>query len=262
MTTPHANSEDLDLYALGALDGEEKQALETHLSACPACTQQLAAARQRTALLGLSAPAVAPRQQVKADLMAKLKAEPRPVAVKSPASQAAQLRTKKIRWGLRFSFGFGIAAAALAFATFELAKSDLERGRQIEQLQAQLSQDESSLQAMNQVTAAPDSAIVTLLQQPGGPPGQAHVMYNARMGMGVYAGQLAPAPAGRSYQLWLVPASGAPVSAGLVNVNQQATSVIMHLAPGLTAKAFAVTLEPEGGVPQPTGPKVLVGAAS
>jgi anti-sigma-K factor RskA len=262
MTTPHANPEDLDLYALGALDGEEKQAIEAHLSACPACTQQLAAARQRTALLGLSAPAVTPRPQVKADLMAKLKAEPRPVPARSSAAQPAQSQIKKIRWGLRFSFGFGLAAAALAFATFELAKSDLERGKQIEQLQAQLSQDESSLQAMNQVTAAPDSAIVTLLQQPGGPPGQAHVMYNARMGMGVYAGQLAPAPAGRSYQLWLVPASGAPVSVGLVNVNQQATSVIMHLAPGLTAKAFAVTLEPEGGVPQPTGPKVLVGAAS
>jgi hypothetical protein len=163
---------------------------------------------------------------------------------------------------LRFSFGFGLAAAALAFATFELAKSDLDRGRQIKQLQAEVAQDESSMQAMSQVTAAPDSAMIALLQQPGGPPGQAHVMYNARMGMGVYAGQLAPAPAGKSYQLWLVTATGTKVSAGLVNVNQQAASVIMHLAPGLTAKAFAVTLEPEGGMPQPTGPMVLVGAAS
>ena len=262
MTTPHANPEDLDLYALGALDGEEKQAIEAHLSACPACTQQLAAARQRTALLGLSAPAVAPRPQVKSDLMAKLKAEPRPVSAKSAASQQAQSQPKKIRWGLRFSFGFGLAAAALAFATFELAKSDLERGRQIKQLQAEVAQDESSMQAMSQVTAAPDSAMIALLQQPGGPPGQAHVMYNARMGMGVYAGQLAPAPAGKSYQLWLVTATGTKVSAGLVNVNQQAASHIMHLAPGVTAKAFAVTLEPEGGMPQPTGPMVLVGAAS
>jgi len=262
MTTPHANPEDLDLYALGALDGEEKQAIEAHLSACPACSQQLAAARQRTALLGLSAPAVAPRPQVKADLMAKLKAEPRPVSAKSAASQPAQSQPKKIRWGLRFSFGFGLAAASLAFATFELAKSDLERGRQIKQLQAEVAQDESSMQTMSQVTAAPDSAMITLLQQPGGPPGQAHVMYNARMGMGVYAGQLAPAPAGKSYQLWLVTATGTKVSAGLVNVNQQAASVIMHLAPGLTAKTFAVTLEPEGGMPQPTGPMVLVGAAS
>ena len=87
------------------------------------------------------------------------------------------------------------------------------------------------------------------------------MVYNARMGLGVYSGQIAPAPAGKSYQLWLVPASGAPVNAGLVAANQENGAVVVRLAPGLVAKAFAVTLEPQGGMPQPTGPKVLVGAA-
>ena len=77
MTGPHANPEDLDLYALGALDGEEKQTLEAHLRACPYCQQQLAAARQRTALIGLAAPPVAPRPQVKSALMDKVRAEKR-----------------------------------------------------------------------------------------------------------------------------------------------------------------------------------------
>jgi anti-sigma-K factor RskA len=36
----------------------------------------------------------------------------------------------------------------------------------------------------------------------------------------------------------------------------------MKIPPGVLPKAFAVTLEPAGGKPQPTGPKVLVGAAS
>jgi len=34
------------------------------------------------------------------------------------------------------------------------------------------------------------------------------------------------------------------------------------LPQGVEPKAFAVTIEPSGGMPQPTGPKVLVGAAS
>lgn len=254
MNVPHTNPEDLDLYALGALDGEEKQTLEAHLRDCAACRQQLAAARQRTALLGLAAPPVTPRSQVKSALMDKVRAENRSV------SQPSATKSRK-RWGLRFSLGFGLATAVLAFATYELAKQDLDRGRELKQLQAQLSQNETAMQAMGQVTGAPDSAQITLLQQPGGPPGQAHVTYNARMGMGVYSGQIAPAPAGKSYQLWLVPASGAPVSAGLVEANQQTGAVVMHLTPGLAAKAFAVTLEPQGGMPQPTGPKVLVGAA-
>jgi len=256
MTQPHANPEDLDLYALGALDGEEKQTLEAHLRDCAPCQRDLAAARQRTSLLGLAAPPDSPRPQVKSALMDKVRAEKRP-----PVAQSTQSQTGKIRWGLRFSFGFGLAAAILAFATFELTKLDLERGKEIKQLQAELTQDSATMQAMGEVTGAPDSASVTLLQQPGGPPGQAHVMYNARMGMGVYSGQIAPAPAGKSYQLWLVPASGSPVSAGLVSANQQSGAVVMHLPAGLVAKAFAVTLEPQGGMPQPTGPKVLVGLA-
>jgi anti-sigma-K factor RskA len=261
MTGPHANPEDLDLYALGAMDGEEKQTLEAHLSDCPYCRQQLAAARQRTALMGLAAPPAAPRPQVKSALMDKVRGE-KQTEMRSGITQTGPPKTNKKRWGLRFSLGFGLATAALAFATYEFAKQDLDRGKQLEQLQAQLAQDAAALQAMGQVTGAPDSAQITLLQQPNGPPGQAHMLYNARMGLGVYSGQIAPAPSGKSYQLWLVPASGAPVSAGLVDANQQNGAVVVRLAPGLAPKAFAVTLEPYGGRPQPTGPMVLVGAAS
>jgi hypothetical protein len=184
-------------------------------------------------------------------------------------AQDMQVKPQKKRWGMRFSFGFAIATAALAFATFELAKTDWERGKQIKDLQAQLNRaqtkaklDSLAMEAMASVTAAPDSAMITLLQQTGGPPGQAHVMYNARMGLAVYSGQIAPAPPDKSYQLWLVPASGAPVDAGIVGPNQENGAVVVRLTPGLVAKAFAVTMEPAGGMPQPTGPKILVGAAS
>ena len=109
MTTPHANPEDLDLYALGALDGEEKQALDAHLRDCPQCQQQLAAARQRTALIGLAAPPMAPRPQVKSALMDKVRAEKR-----APITQTAPSKTGKKRWGLRFSFGSRSRQAAPA----------------------------------------------------------------------------------------------------------------------------------------------------
>jgi anti-sigma-K factor RskA len=81
------------------------------------------------------------------------------------------------------------------------------------------------------------------------------------MGLVVYSGQIAPAPADKSYQLWLVPSSGQPIDAGLVSANQDNGAVLVRLQSGLVAKAFAVTLEPLGGRPQPTGPKVLVGVA-
>ncbi len=99
--------------------------------------------------------------------MDKVRAEKR-----SPSAQISSAKTRKKRWGLRFSLGFGLATAVLAFATYELAKQDLDRGKQLKQLQAQIAQDAAALQAMGQVTGAPDSAQITLLQQPGGPPGR------------------------------------------------------------------------------------------
>lgn len=180
--------------------------------------------------------------------------------------QTAPAQPPRRRWGLRFSLGFAAATAILAIATFWLAKEDLQQRHNIQQLQAQLNsarttmaQDDATMHTYADVVAAPDTVSVTLQQQAGGLPGQAHVLYNERMGLAVYSGQISPPPAGETYQLWLLPASGAPVNAGLVGANQQHGAVVVHLEQGLFAKAFAVTLEPEGGRPQPTGPKVLVG---
>jgi anti-sigma-K factor RskA len=95
------------------------------------------------------------------------------------------------------------------------------------------------------------------------PKGTAHVMYNMKMEMLIYDGQLEPAPEGKSYQLWVVPAQGNPISAGVFQpVAGQTDNLLMDMPQGVVPKAFAVTIEPAGGMPQPTGPKVLVGAAT
>jgi anti-sigma-K factor RskA len=74
------------------------------------------------------------------------------------------------------------------------------------------------------------------------------------------AANLPPLPQGRVYQLWYVTAA-APVSAGLVSPDAAGQSRI--LTPSLAAvqpKAFALTIEPAGGVPAPTGAFYLLGS--
>lgn len=264
MTQQHANPEDLDLYALGALDGDEKQAFETHLSACGQCRQELAQARTRTSLLGLTTAPVAPPPAIKSALMERIHGKGA-----MPKIETLPAQPRKKRWGLIFSLSFAVAVVILAIACYWLGKDDWQRRQENGQLKAQLqaaqsqaSQDAADLRAYADIVAAPDTITVTLQQQAGGAPGQAHVLYNARMGLVVYSGQISPPPAGKIYQLWLVPSSGAPVSAGLVEANQQNGAAVAHIERGLGAKAFAITLEPHGGSPQPTGPKVLVGAVS
>jgi anti-sigma-K factor RskA len=55
---------------------------------------------------------------------------------------------------------------------------------------------------------------------------------------------------------------GKPISAGVMDHGGPINPWMMKLPQGMAAKAFAVTLEPEGGMPQPTGPMVLVGPVS
>jgi anti-sigma-K factor RskA len=262
----HANPEDFDLYALGALDGEELQRFEAHLRSCKDCQRQLAEARSVSVLIGLAAPPLAPPPKVKAELMETIKKEK---STREAATSQTVLKPapRRVRWGLRFALGFAISTIALALVCSWLWKMDTLHEQQLsrvmthlQKVEATQQQNQAAMQAMTRVMSAPDTIQIDLAHQAGTPPGNAHVLYNARMGIVVYSGVISPAPSDKSYQLWLVPDSGAPVSAGLVEADQESGAAVAHLPQGLAAKAFAVTLEPKGGRPQPTGPKVLVGA--
>src|ERR1700723_3955145 len=67
--TPPTREEDFDLYALGALDGDEKAAFEAPLASCASCKMKLAEATGRMAMLALAAPPASPSPGVKERLM-------------------------------------------------------------------------------------------------------------------------------------------------------------------------------------------------
>jgi len=256
----HVNPEDSELWALGALEGEEKRALEAHARSCAPCAKELDAARQRVALLALTAPPVTPSPSVKDALMRQVRAE-RGAPVAGPAIRPRQ----RLLW---LTPAFAVAAIVFAGLSAWLWSRDRHDLQRVELLQVRLSALQSrtrdmvaSSEATNEILGAPGTVRVPLASQPGGPAGRAGVLYNARLGSAIYVGQLPPAPAGKSYQLWLVPSSGAPISLGVFSSEQPTTALTARVTPGLTPKAFAVTVEPEGGSSQPTGPKVLVGAA-
>ena len=71
-----------------------------------------------------------------------------------------------------------------------------------------------------------------------------------------------PVPAGKSYELWMIPDGGKPVPMGLMNETGVASETVPPelLARLAGAKALAISLEPKGGSPtgQPTGPVLWV----
>lgn len=122
-------------------------------------------------------------------------------------------------------------------------------------------------------------ALVVLRPAPVVPSAPTHIaVFNARSGAPVWvieakldAGRAGGAmhmqalagarpPAGKSYELWMLPAEGAPVSLGLMPASGTADRRISAaLAERLrAAQGLAVSLEPAGGSPsgRPTGPVV------
>lgn len=111
------------------------------------------------------------------------------------------------------------------------------------------------------ILTAPDVARVDLAgQQPVSPSASARAFWSRSRGMVFNASNLPPLPAGRTYQLWVVTAQ-APISAGLLTPDTQGSvSEVFNTPPDIPQPiAMAVTIEPAGGVPAPTGDKYLVG---
>jgi anti-sigma-K factor RskA len=255
--------EDFDLYALGALEGEERQAIESHMEQCAACSRKLAEAHGRIALLALGLPRVEPSLGVRERLMNRVRTTTEGQAVRLSSLEPERAAGFFGRW---WAVVLAPAAVVLALAAFFLWKENARLDRRLAELRATMQEQQKQLDYARNVAhlfEAKDTITVSLAPMPGMPSGAAKVMYNEKMGMVMYDGWIEPPPEDKSYQLWVVPMEGDPISVGVFN---PATSDSAHwltkVPAGVAARAFAITLEPAGGAPVPSGPKVLAGPVS
>ena len=262
----HISFENLELFAAGALPENEVAELRVHLSACQECAGRLAEARGVAALMAFSVEQEIPAAAVKAKLMERIAAERGKAGgeVRAAEKGRPEHRTAKAGW-----WNWVLVPASLALATVSLLLSWQNR-RLGSQLQAarhaamDLNHERQRIEQMVAVLAATDTITVKLAGTNDAAQASGVVKYNARTGSVLYATNNLPAlPAEKVYQMWLVPVSGPPISAGIFTPNAMPEQRLWTAeVPASTAvKAFAVTVEPAGGVPAPTGPKALLGAS-
>ncbi|MGA2593864.1 MAG: anti-sigma factor, partial [Bryobacteraceae bacterium] len=107
----------------------------------------------------------------------------------------------------------------------------------------------------------PDARQVVFGTGPAMPP-RGRVFLDPKRGVLLLASNLPPAPAGKAYEMWVIPKGGKPLPAGMFQSATDGTA--LHVLPGpvdvASTGAVAVTLEPEAGVPQPTSRPVIVAA--
>ncbi len=238
------------LYALDALGPDEARAVEAHLEeGCPECAEELAELRKVTAGLAVSVPRVEPSPAVKADLMAR-------VAVTRPMRPGRRLVYRAPRvW---------IPAAAAAMVMALLGWQTITLRQAVDQQHAQITALSDQLESQQELTRLIASAAAQIIELAGTearPAANARVLWDTSAQVWhFFVTNLAPLAEDQTYQLWFV-TGGEPRSAGTFRTDETGTA---HLRVDLPADligvaAAAVSLEPAGGVPQPTGPVVLLG---
>lgn len=252
----------LPAYALGALDGEELRELEAHLaSGCRECRAHLDLWQGDLEELAASVEPVTPsettRRRVQRLAFGKetVPARPRPLA----------------RWAVI------VAAASLLIAVWsgwrqarlgeELQRLGTERdrlARQVSVLDQRLGLARSEAQRMAEslaIIASPGARATQLAGLGPSPEASGHTLVNPERGKAVfYAFDLPRLDPDKTYQLWWIGEDGKPVSAGTFDVDERGAGSVQvdRVAPAGT-QVWAVTIEPKGGVPQPTGEMVLKG---
>jgi len=263
--------ESLPAWAIGALRANESREVESHLASCAMCRAEAAGLADVALSLAASGPLDAPSDAVRSQIIARTAG--RAVVAALPSKPTARASMRTVSW-----MPWLVAAASLLLAAY-FGMDSLRARRELDTVRAELQAARAeaaatgvrlaSLQQASDrsesafaVLVAPDVARIDLAGQPGqAPSASARAFWSRARGMVFSATSLPAPPPGRTYQVWVVTKDPAPLSAGLVEPDAQGRVNVVFATPATIPQpiAVAVTLEPAGGVPAPTGPKVLVG---
>jgi|HubBroStandDraft_5_1064220.scaffolds.fasta_scaffold323451_1 anti-sigma-K factor RskA len=260
-------AEDLALYALGALDGIERQTLEKHLEECASCRRELELLRGDGSLLALTTTGPKPPLRARERLMLAITEEPRQPA--TIVAEAAGSKSQVRSWWNSFAWPALQWAAALTLVAvgIGLLKQNSALREDLAALRGRFSEQGNQLEQVNQTVATlldPEATKIELVAVGKKPEPRGKAIYQQRnRNLIFFASNLPPLPADRIYELWLFPAGGgAPIAAGLFKPDTRGSATVVNppLPEGVAAKNFAVTLEPESGShAAPRGTPVIVG---
>jgi anti-sigma-K factor RskA len=223
MTDHDQFSGDAAAYVLGALELDELQAFRTHLANCPVCRDEVASLQGVADTLPLAAPQYEAPRQLRRNVLAAVRAEPR--GDKTPVRRRSWPRLRLPRPVLA-----GALAVVLAFAVVgvvELASGGSSGVRVIPA----------------RTTVASASAQLRLGD------GRSELVVR----------NLPPPPAGHIYQVWFQRGTAAPSATNaLFSVSSSGAGDVGLPGSLKGVSTVMVTPEPDGGSVKPTHAPVIV----
>ena len=245
-------AEDLALYAMGSLTGDARAAVEKHVRECADCRQELELLRGDMAALSYSAAGSVPPRRSRQRLMDAIQREPR----------RKEMPARRTWWAAVPWFA---AVAMTVLAVLQMSQnSGLQR--QLADLRDRSDTQQVQLERAQEVVAtltATDAVHVTLVAAKTPPQPQGKAIYVRDRGSLIFiANNFKALPSDKAYELWLIPTKGSPIPAGVFKPDSRGSATVVNppLPPGVEAKAFAITVEPEAGSQAPTSAVIMLGA--
>lgn len=199
-------------YVLDALDDDERDAFEAHLPGCERCQADLAELGPTADALAFGAEAATPPPALKGRILD---------AARSERSNVIPLRARRVTPVRALSALTAVAAcAAVALGAWNVS------------LRSQLHRSRTAALSQVPVNGAPGSVVVS----PGG-------------SGALLLSSLAPAPAGKVYEAWVIEGTKAS-PAGVFHGGRTIFVKLTHPVPA--GAVVAITVEPTGGSSQPT----------
>jgi anti-sigma factor RsiW len=256
----------IEAYAIGALDPEDRAALEAHLATgCPECAKAVEEARWLVTQLAYTAPEANPSDMLKGRLMQTVRAE-------------AKSQAKPHVMPAKSAIPFWLWAGVAALLVFSIYSAWNTRRLQDEILQAnhraatlveeghKLDQQLAAAKLEAKILMDPSSVKITLPGSDAKGP-QLEAKWNSQLGV-VVMGEKIPMPAEHHVlQLWFIPKDpkAKPMPSMMTWPDANGKFVILVSNPPESmdnTKALAITEEPEGGSPWPTSTPRWVGGVS
>ena len=254
--------EDLALYALDVLQGDERATLEKHLATCVECRRELEQLRGDGALLALTTLGPKPPARTRARLIETISKESAASKIRTSAVLGERKDPRRSWWG---SLGWVATAAMIVLAVLLWSENSALK-QSLDAMREQSTQTTRELEDLRKIAAtilSPQAQHITVvsMKTPPQPQGKAFYLRN-RSSLLFIANNMPVLPVHKAYELWLIPVQGAPIPAGVFKPDARGSATVVNppLPSNMEAKAFAITIENEGGATTPTMPIVMMGA--
>ena len=264
----------LAISALDALDGTDALHLEAHLKTCVECRGEISELRDAAGLLAHAGPIQAPSEDLRARILADVRAEKQSVRPSERLSNVMPIAKPPksgftTQWLRIAAILLFVGVGFVLLSMFLVAQREIGKlTREVEIQKTELNREREARMEDQKVLAVIMSRDARTIQLAGTQTAQtarAIFVFDQKSGRAVLMTDGLPMTSTeKAYEVWFIPKGHAPMPGKVFTVDSSGHAMITDQMPSEAMKdaVIAITVEPKSGSAAPTGAIYLASPAS